>query len=202
MLPVVYLRLRTLEAIFAQYAAMRSQTKVPMVEPEDISKFDESQATHISQAEVEDVHANLVQMYQADAQTINASQVKMEQSAAANIRADRVSTQMSALANVDAGEVLLEQSAVGYLKAEKASVSGYNGVVAAGTADVRNSLAGFVVANDLHLTESRTILLMSQNIQGNVTTLMDTRSALIAGLLGGLFGGMMLLLGRMLFGRR
>jgi hypothetical protein len=35
-----------------------------------------------------------------------------------------------------------------------------------------------------------------------VTTLMDTRSALIAGLVTGLFSGIMLLLGRMLFGRR
>jgi hypothetical protein len=30
---------------------------------------------------------------------------------------------------------------------------------------------------------------------------MDSRSALIAGLVGGLFAGLMLLLGRMLFGR-
>jgi hypothetical protein len=39
-------------------------------------------------------------------------------------------------------------------------------------------------------------------VEGNVTTVIDTRGALIAGLVGVLFAGTMLLLGRMLFGRK
>jgi hypothetical protein len=35
-----------------------------------------------------------------------------------------------------------------------------------------------------------------------VTALVDSRSALIAGLTGGLFAGLLLLLGRTLFGRK
>jgi hypothetical protein len=35
-----------------------------------------------------------------------------------------------------------------------------------------------------------------------VTTIIEPRSALIAGLTGGLFAGLMLLLGRTLFGRK
>jgi hypothetical protein len=39
-------------------------------------------------------------------------------------------------------------------------------------------------------------------VNGDVNTILDTRGALIAGLTGGLFAGMMLLLGRMLFRRK
>jgi hypothetical protein len=60
-----------------------------------------------------------------------------------------------------------------------------------------------VIANEVKFEESaRTVLLVSRNVQGNVTTLMDTRTALIAGLVAGLFASISVLLGRALFGRR
>ena len=46
------------------------------------------------------------------------------------------------------------------------------------------------------------VILLARKVEGNVTTVIDTRGALIAGLVGGLFAGIMLLLGRMLFGRK
>jgi hypothetical protein len=63
-------------------------------------------------------------------------------------------------------------------------------------------MVGYVAGSDVHVENSRTGILIARTVNGNVTTLMDTRSALIAGLVGGLFGGIMLLLGRMLFGRK
>jgi hypothetical protein len=126
----------------------------------------------------------------------------MQQSAAGSIKATRVSARQSAMATVEATEVLAEQAALGYVRAEKVSVSGYPAVIVAGSADVHNAMAGVVVGTDVNVTESRTVLLIGRNITGNVTTLVDTRSALIAGLVAGLFSGIMLLLGRMLFGRK
>ena len=68
---------------------------------------------------------------------------------------------------------------------------------------MRNSAAGVVIANDVKFDDSaRTVLLLSNNIQGNVTTLMDTRTALIAGLVAGLFASIAVLLGQALFRRR
>jgi hypothetical protein len=141
-------------------------------------------------------------MHQAGAQTISASEIEMEQSAAAAVKATNVTAHQAALGAVEATQVLSEQSLIGAVQAEKASISGFTGAVVAGTAEIHYSLAGVVVGNEVHVADqTRTVLLVSRNVQGNVTTLMDTRSALIAGLLGGLFGGMMLLLGRMLFKR-
>jgi hypothetical protein len=48
----------------------------------------------------------------------------------------------------------------------------------------------------------KSVILLARNLEGNVTTVIDTRGALIAGLVGGLFAGIMLLLGRALFGRK
>jgi hypothetical protein len=172
-----------------------------MIEPRELSEADQSQVTNISQAEVQSIHADLVRMHQASADTINADEVELEQSAAANVKANHISMHQSAMARVEAGEVLSQNSAMGFVQAQKASVSGYTGAVVAESADVHHGMAVFVAGREVQVQDARTILLVGQNVNGDVTTLMDSRSALIAGLVGGLFAGLMLLLGRMLFGR-
>jgi hypothetical protein len=172
-----------------------------MIEPEELPKVDQSQVTNISQADVQSVHAELVRMHQASAENIIADEVELQQSAAGNMKANHVSAHQSALARVEAGEVLAQNSAMGFVQAEKVSVSGYTGAVLAGSADLHHGMAGFVAGREVHVQNARTILLVAQNVNGNVTTLVDSRSALIAGLVGGLFAGLMLLLGRTLFGR-
>jgi hypothetical protein len=170
-----------------------------MLESQESEK---SQVTNISQTDVKNVHAEMVRMHQASADTINANEVELEQSAAANVKATSVTTHQSALAAVEAEEVLSQNSFIGFVEAEKASVRGYTGAVSAQNAEVHYALAGVVVGNDVHVEGARTILLIGQNVTGNVTTIIEPRSALIAGLTGGLFAGLMLLLGRTLFGRK
>lgn len=173
-----------------------------MIEPENSREADDSQFENIAEMDVQNVQAEAVRMHQASAESIAAEDVAMHQSAAAAVKATRVSAHQSALAAVESVEVLADQTFVGMLQAEGVSLSGYAGVVLAGNADVRNMMAGVVAGTEVRVSDSRTVLLIGRNVQGNVTTLMDTRSALIAGLVAGLFSGMMLLLGRTLFGRR
>ena len=175
--------------------------EITMIEPEELHEFESSQVTNISQADVQTVHAEVVRMHQADAETINADEVELQQSAAGNVKANRVSADRSAMAMVSGGEVLAQNSALGFVQAEKMSVSGYTGAVVAGSADIHHSMAGFVAGREVHVEESRTVVLLARNLHGDVTTMLDTRDALIAGLVGGLFAGLMLLLGRTLFGR-
>ena len=179
-----------------------SRQETIMNEPEELPYFDSPQVTNLSHADVQSVHAELVRMHQADAETVTADEVELVQSAAGNIKANHVNARQSGLAMVNAGEVLVQGGATGFIQAEKASVSGYTGAVVAGSAEVHHSMVGYVAGKDVHVEDSRTVLLLARNINGNVTTLLDTRSALIAGLVGGLFAGIMLLLGRMLFGRK
>jgi len=158
--------------------------------------------TNISQAEVQTVHAELVRMHQADAENIVAQEVELQQSAAGTVKADHISARQSAIGMVNAAEVSVSGGAVGFVQAEKMSAGGYTGVIVAGSAEVQHGMAVFVAGRDVHVKDSRTGILLARNVSGNVTTVLDTRGALIAGLVGGLFAGLMLMLGRVLFGRK
>ena len=173
-----------------------------MIEPEELPEIDSSQVTNISHADVQTVHAELVRMHEADAENIIAQEVELRQSAAGNVKADRFSAHQSAIGMLSAKEASVEESAVGFVQAEKMSAGGYTGVVLAGSADLQHGMAVFVAGREVHVNEARTGILLARNVQGNVTTVLDTRGALLAGLVGGLFAGLMLMLGRALFGRK
>ena len=172
-----------------------------MIEPEELPEIGSSQVTNLSQTEVHTVNAELVRMRQADAELINAKEVELEQSAAANVKADQIHAHQSAMANVNATEFVLQQGAVAFVRAERATVSGVSGAVLANSAEVKHGLAAFVAGREVHVDDSRTVVLLARNVSGSVTTLFSTRDALILGLVSGLFSGMMLLLGRLLFRR-
>ena len=169
-----------------------------MVEPEELPEFESPQVTNVSHADVKSVHAEVVRMHQADAEFIRADRVELQQSAAANVKASQITARTSALGMVDAAELHVENSAMGVIQAENATVSGYAGVIAAGRAEVHHSAVGYLAGSEVKAENVRTVLLLARTVQGNVTTTLDTRGALIAGLVGGLFGGLMLLLGRAL----
>ena len=174
-----------------------------MVEPEETPELvDQPQKTDILQVDAQTINAQLVRMRQSSAGEVAADEVSMQQSAAGFIKADHVSLNQASAGLVNAGEFLSQESSTGFVRAQKASISGYTGAVLAGSADIQHGLVGLVAGRDDHLEEARTVFLLARTVYGNVTTLMDKRSALIAGLVGGLFAGLMLLLGRMLFGRK
>ena len=179
-----------------------SQRIKDMIEPQDLPESQGPQVVKISQAQVEAVNAELVRLNQSIAIGIRAEDVALQQSAAESIRADSISAHQSALVAVKAEEVLSQRSAIGYVQAEKASVSGYTGAVVAGNAEVHYGLTGVAIGREVHVEGARALLVVGRQVSGNVTTIMDPRSALIAGLTGGLFAGLMFLLGRALFGRK
>lgn len=189
-----------------------------MVEPEETPELvDQPQTTDILQVDAQTINAQLVRMRQSSAGEVAADEVSMQQSAAGRMSADKVTLQQSAAGFIKAdhvslnqasaglvntGEFLSQESSTGFVRAEKASISGYTGAVVAGSADIQHGLVGLVAGRDVYLDEARTVFLLARTVNGNVTTLMDRRSALTAGLVGGLFAGLMLLLGRMLFRRK
>ena len=173
-----------------------------MIEPEEFPEFDSPQVTNISQADVQTVRAELVRMHQADAENILAQEVELQQSGAGAIKADHVNADHSFIGMVSAKEVSMEGGAVGFVQAEKMSAGGYTGVIVAGSVDVQHGMAVFAAGREVHVNEARMGILLARNVQGNVTTVLDTRGALLAGLVGGLFAGLMLMLGRGLFGRK
>ena len=174
-----------------------------MVAPEFNSESEESEVTNLSQAQVQSISAQRVNMEQAAAETINAENVEMDRSAVADLNANHVNARQAVIGELKASDVVADQSLIGYVQAERAGVSGFTGAVIAQSAEVRSSASVAVIANEVRFEESaRTVLLISSKVEGNVTTLVDTRTALIGGLVAGLFASIAVLLGQALFGRK
>ena len=59
-----------------------------------------------------------------------------------------------------------------------------------------------VIGTNVQADSIRTGLLISREVHGNVTTTVDGRTALLAGLAGGALAGLIMLSGRLLFGHK
>lgn len=173
-----------------------------MLENDEFPGIESPQVTNITHSDVVNVRADSVRMHQADAETITATDVEMQNSAAGNVKADNITGHMILMGAVKAEDIALNESGLGFAQAGKMSVSGYTGAVVAGSAEVHHGLTGLVAGREVRVSESRTGILLANTVHGTVNTLLDTRGALIAGLTGGLFAGLMLLLGRVLFRRK
>jgi hypothetical protein len=71
----------------------------------------------------------------------------------------------------------------------------------AGQVTLANSRVGIVVADRADMRDSPTVILLAREVHGPVETVLDTRGALLAGLVAGVAIGMVLLVVRLL-GRR
>lgn len=163
---------------------------------------EQTQVANLSHVTVETVKAELVRLHQSSAGEIQAEDVELNMSSAANVNSARVSTTTSAIAALQSVEVTTQNSVVGTARAERMSLSGVAGAVLAGSAELNHSHVGILAGREVRGEQIKAVILLSGKVEGNVITMMDTRSALIAGLVGGLFAGIMLLLGRVLLGRK
>lgn len=169
--------------------------------PEDVEE-ELPQVTNLDTTRVEFVEAELVRMHQSAAQEIKADEVDLQQSAAFDVDTSRISAHEAALGFINANEVELTNSAAGAIRATNVNVIGQAGFIAADTVNLGNTYAGVVAANDVRGERIETLILLGSHIEGNVQTVIDTRSALIAGMVGGLMTGIIMLIGRLVFGRK
>lgn len=173
--------------------------------PDSVSTFDSDpelpQVTNLSQSSADLIQAELVRMHQSSAQEIDTDEVELHLSAAAIVKAVTVTSHESAIALLNAKDVSLMNSGVAAIRAENVKVDGMAGVVAAGTANLGNTYAGVVAAREVRGERIETIFLFGNHVEGEVHTVLDSRKALFAGLIGGMVAGLILLVGRVLFRR-
>jgi hypothetical protein len=160
------------------------------------------QVTNLDTTSVEVIEAELVRMHQSAAQEITADEVALHQAAALDVTAAEVSAHEAALGLVNAKEVAMTNSAAGAIRAENVNVAGQAGIVMAESVHLGNTYAGVVVGDQVRGEQIETLFLLSRHVEGDVQTVVDTRAALIAGTVGGLLAGIVLLIGRLVFGRR
>jgi hypothetical protein len=160
------------------------------------------QVTNLDMTSVEAIEAEMVRMHQSAAQEITADEVALHQSIALDVAAAEISAHEAALGLVNAKEVEMTNSAAGILSADHVDMVGQAGLVLANTVNLGNTYAGVVAGGQVRGERIETLILLGNHVEGDVQTVVDTRSALIAGTVGGVLAGVVLLIGRLVFGRR
>lgn len=137
------------------------------------------------------VEGELVRISQSTVRNVEGSHVEMQQVAALSIDGEKVEAAQSAALLLHGETVSLHQSAAG------AVVSGTTELnysftplsVSKGETSMNNSAAGIVASGTVRTENSASVLLLANRVEGDVSTLLDWKSALALGaVLGGVFG--------------
>ncbi|MBN1453849.1 MAG: hypothetical protein JW963_22735 [Anaerolineales bacterium] len=160
------------------------------------------QVTNLEATRVEVIEAEMVRMHQSAAQEITADEVVLHQAVALDVTTVELSAHEAALGLVNARDVEMTNSAAGVIRAENVSMVGQAGVVLAESVNMGNTYAGLVAGGQVRGERIETLILLGNHVEGDIQTVVDTRSALIAGTVGGVLAGIVLLIGRLVFGRR
>jgi hypothetical protein len=171
----------------------------PTIAP--VESTDRPEVVNLSRVDAGAVTAEMVRMHQSTAETITSDDVEMSQSAAALVNAHSLSARQAAMAQVAAEQVDISQGAVGALRADLVNAQGYIGAVAGGTVTVEGARVGVTAAREVRGGKVESVVLLAGRVEGEVHTVVDTRGAVIAGLVGGLIAGMIVLVGRIAFRR-
>ncbi len=162
---------------------------------------EQPEVVNLSQVDVGAVNATMVRMHQSDAETITSEDVELNTSAAGGINTQTLSARQSLIGGVNAEEATISNSLVGGVRGGTVNVQGVVGGVAADTVSMGNATVAVTAAREVRGERVESIILMAGRVEGEVHTVMDSRGAIIAGLVGGLFAGMILLVGRIAFRR-
>jgi hypothetical protein len=174
-----------------------------MAAPESDKEMEAPQVVNLSQTTVENVQAELVRASLTGIEHLTAEEVELQESAAVVVNTGKLATRDSLVGFVNSGSASIEDCIVIAARAENnLSLSGIAGLAVGGTVQVDDLDALAVVGREIHGTNIRTGLLISREVHGNVETLIDSRTALLTGLVGGMAAGLIMLVGRLLFGRR
>jgi hypothetical protein len=163
---------------------------------------DQTQVVNLTNSRVDSVKAELVRMHQSAAQAVAADEIEAHQAFIVEATAEKLSAHETGIGALKAEQVNLTNSGVGVVKTGTANLNGYAGVISAGSANLQNSYAVVVNSQDLQADRIDTLVLLSRHVDGNVQTVVDTRGAILIGMISGLFAGLVLLVGQLVFRRR
>lgn len=165
-------------------------SEVKMDSGEDINAQEEIVADQIdlSGGTVDSVEADYVRVTQGGANRIVAGDVDLKNGAAIQVYGDKVA---------------LDNAVSGIIQANDVSTQGGGaGVVMGDRVQLTNARTGVTIGRSVISENSSSILLLAQEVNGTVETVLDTRGALLAGLISGIAVGLVLFVGNLLARRR
>lgn len=133
------------------------------------------------------VEAEFATIRHSSIRAVEGGHVELQQVAALSIDGDRVEVTQGAAALMK-GETLTLNQSIAMLATGTTSNLNFSLVPASVSLEnttVSRSAVGAMVANEIHAENSTSILMIGRTVNGNVTTLVDWRSALAIGAVAG-----------------
>lgn len=161
------------------------------------------QVANLSQVSAENVKAELVRTNQTAIRQLVAEEIELNISAVATAQTNDLSLNDSIGGIIMSEQASVEDSIVGGIRAQAVSVNGITGFAAGNSITLGEGVkAGIVAGAKVEAENIHTSVLLSPKVVGNVTTTVDGRTAILAGLAGGAVAGIVLLAGKLLFRRK
>ena len=168
-------------------------------QPEEV---DLPQVVNLSNVSVENVEAELVRSNQTSIEQLNAKEVELHISALGTANTGELQVHDSIVGMVVSQQAEVKDSIVGGVTAQTLSLDGVSALALANSMSIKDVDAIAVAATEINAENIRTGILISREVRGNVTTVVEGRTVLLAGLAGGAIAGLILLAGKLLFGRK
>lgn len=175
---------------------------MPDQNPAPAESAGQPEVVNLSHVDVETITAEMVRMHQSNAGTIASEDVEMNLSAAGGINAHTLSARQSLIGGVNAEGAEISNSLVAGIRGGNIGAQGIIGSAAGETINLQNAYIGLTAAREVRGERVESIVLLASRVEGEVHTVVDARGAVIAGLVGGLFAGLILLVGRIAFRRK
>lgn len=160
------------------------------------------QVVNLSNVNVDTVHAELVRASHAAIRSLEAEEADVNGIIVGTATVGKFSGRQAVIGAINAKQADVRKSFVGGVRGESISVSGKTAMVVGTSVNSPEMKAAIVAGSQINAENIRAGLLIGRKITGNVQTLVDGRAAIIAGVLGGLITGLVMLAGKSLFRRK
>lgn len=160
------------------------------------------QVVNLSQVDVENVRAELVRASQSTIHKLEAEEAEVNGILIGTAATGKLSVRRTAIGAVQTQQAELNDSIVAGVRGEAVSVNGKTGLIVGTQVQAEETNSIVLAGAEIHATNIRTGIFFGRQVYGNIETLLDARTTLIAGVIGGTVAGLILLAGRMLFGKK
>jgi hypothetical protein len=150
----------------------------------------------IEKKDVEFIEGEFINIKQSTVRSVEGSHIELQQVGALSIDADKIEVTQGASTLLRGNDISLNQSISAVTAAENVSVNFSLSPLSLSReqATVNRSAVGLMAAKEIKSENTSAFLLLTNKIEGNVTTLFDWRSALSFGaIFGGIWGFLSLL---------
>ncbi|MEW6214644.1 MAG: hypothetical protein AB1478_05485 [Nitrospirota bacterium] len=148
-----------------------------------------SEEKEFEESDFELIEGEFVNIKQSTVRAVEGGHIELQQVGALSIDGERVEVTQGASAILKGNDISLNQSISAVTAADNVSINfSFSPIsISREQTTVNRSAVGFMAGRDVKSEDTSALLVLAKNIDGNVTTLLDWRSALA---LGAAFGGL------------